>query len=238
VGAMTDLLVSEIFGPTIQGEGPLAGHPATFVRLGLCNLQCGVGAGATWACDTPYTWDWKGLLGTPHNRSVELRHVGVDDLVDQARGWTPDVVVVTGGEPMVQWKNLRGFLEATVQFKTVQIETNGTLVPPVRAGALWVVSPKTANSGEDTLESIDFLAWRLLDAQFKFVCATGLDVAAIHDVCTRERIAPREVWIMPAGTSPEALQASLAAILPVAAEWGFKVSGRLHVSAFGNRRGV
>jgi 7-carboxy-7-deazaguanine synthase len=44
------LVVSEVFGPTIQGEGPHAGQRAAFVRLGGCNLTC------TW-CDTAYTWD-------------------------------------------------------------------------------------------------------------------------------------------------------------------------------------
>ena len=51
------LTVSEIFGPTFQGEGPFTGRAAVFLRLGRCNLDC------KW-CDTPYTWDWKGKNGT------------------------------------------------------------------------------------------------------------------------------------------------------------------------------
>ncbi len=39
--------ISEIFGPTIQGEGPLVGHPTVFVRTGGCDYRC------TW-CDTLY----------------------------------------------------------------------------------------------------------------------------------------------------------------------------------------
>lgn len=37
---MNLLRVSEVFGPTFQGEGPSAGRPAVFVRLGGCNLNC------------------------------------------------------------------------------------------------------------------------------------------------------------------------------------------------------
>ena len=44
------LPVSEVFGPTIQGEGPHAGRRVYFVRLGGCNLSC------SW-CDSAYTWD-------------------------------------------------------------------------------------------------------------------------------------------------------------------------------------
>ena len=41
------ILVSEIFGPTVQGEGPLIGRPSVFVRTGGCDYRC------RW-CDTLY----------------------------------------------------------------------------------------------------------------------------------------------------------------------------------------
>jgi 7-carboxy-7-deazaguanine synthase len=34
------LTVNEVFGPTFQGEGPLAGQRAMFVRLSGCSLRC------------------------------------------------------------------------------------------------------------------------------------------------------------------------------------------------------
>jgi 7-carboxy-7-deazaguanine synthase len=39
--------ISEIFGPTIQGEGPLIGRPTVFVRTAGCDYRC------RW-CDTLY----------------------------------------------------------------------------------------------------------------------------------------------------------------------------------------
>ena len=38
--------VSEIFGPTIQGEGVLIGLPTVFVRTGGCDYRCSLGATA------------------------------------------------------------------------------------------------------------------------------------------------------------------------------------------------
>src|SRR4051794_6252753 len=42
--------VIEIFGPTIQGEGALAGAPTMFVRFGGCDYRC------SW-CDSMYAVD-------------------------------------------------------------------------------------------------------------------------------------------------------------------------------------
>ena len=47
---MSKILVSEIFGPTIQGEGSLIGTPTVFVRTGGCDYRC------SW-CDTLYAVD-------------------------------------------------------------------------------------------------------------------------------------------------------------------------------------
>ena len=35
-----DIRISEIFGPTIQGEGALIGQPTVFVRTGGCDYRC------------------------------------------------------------------------------------------------------------------------------------------------------------------------------------------------------
>lgn len=99
--------VHSIFN-TIQGEGPFTGCRAIFLRLAGCNLQCPM-------CDTEYT---AGRMSYP-----------VHTLMDEIRDLTypiPELVVITGGEPMRQ--PIRPIVEALLNagFK-VQIETNGTL---------------------------------------------------------------------------------------------------------------
>lgn len=123
--------------PTIQGEGPLAGTPAVFVRLAHCNLKC-------WFCDTQF-----------EEGAETLTHDEVVQRVRDAAGENVRLVVVTGGEPFRQ--PLRKLTRYLVDLGyRVQFETAGSLQPhPADEDADWVkwyaenrdvcvvISPKT-----------------------------------------------------------------------------------------------
>ena len=129
--------VKEMF-LTLQGEGMQAGRRAVFLRLAGCNLWSGreqdrARAQCTF-CDT----DFVGTDGENGGRydadSLAARAVAL-----WGAGERP-LVVVTGGEPMLQ---LDDALVAALQAEgfEVAVETNGTL--PAVAGLDWIcVSPK------------------------------------------------------------------------------------------------
>jgi 7-cyano-7-deazaguanosine (preQ0) biosynthesis protein QueE len=223
------LVVSEVFGPTWQGEGPSLGRRAGFVRLGRCNLAC------TW-CDTPYTWRWE-----DHDPAVELTTRTVDDVVAELRAMDVPLVVVTGGEPLLQQSHLPPLLR--VIDVDIEIETAGTLAPSddvVPLVTRFNVSPKLANSGNpldrryrpDVLRAFQATG----KAAFKFVAVDTSDldeIAAIVDECGLT-----DVWIMPEGTDATTLvERSRALVEPVLAR-GWNLTTRLHVLLWGDRRGV
>ena len=115
---------------TIQGEGPYCGHPAVFIRLAGCNLQCP-------GCDTEYT---KG-------RQRMMHHQILDEVRAKRGDAKTSLIVITGGEPFRQPEvvNLINWLIDTKGFK-VQIETNGTMQIPLELHhqATVVCSPKAA----------------------------------------------------------------------------------------------
>jgi 7-carboxy-7-deazaguanine synthase len=116
-------LVKEIFGPTLQGEGAHAGRPCVFLRFAACNLAC------TW-CDTDFRPEGAERLDAPE---IVRRLRALDR--HAAR-----MVVVTGGEPALQWDQPLGDALGAAGFR-VHMETNGTraLAAPVD----WLtVSPK------------------------------------------------------------------------------------------------
>jgi len=133
--------IKEIFS-TLQGEGPLAGVPAVFVRLGGCNLACTF-------CDT----DFEGFETLPLGAVLaEVERKAVDETGCRVRS----LAVITGGEPMRQ--NIAPLTSVLLEMGfQVQIETNGTLMRPLPEAVMIVCSPKNTGRGymplrEDVLD--------------------------------------------------------------------------------------
>ena len=227
----TNLIISEVFGPTIQGEGPSAGHKASFIRLGGCNLTC------VW-CDTPYTWDW-----TRFNPRRELHRRTVKQLVDDNRVKGDHLVVITGGEPMLQVKRL-GDLIAKLAPRRVEIETNGTIPPAAwfNSNVSYNVSPKLENSGvafakrrnDDVLSA--YVNWR--SAIFKFVASSPDDLQEVDDLVKKLEIPVARVYIMPEAIDVETLDTRLKALADGVMDRGYVLRDRLHIRLWGNIRGV
>lgn len=225
------LVVSEVFGPTLQGEGPSAGQAAGFVRLGRCNLAC------RW-CDTPYTWDWE-----RHDPSVELRRVGVPEVLARLDAMGVGLVVVTGGEPLLQQRHLPPLLEAARARRwRVEVETAGTLAPTLKDGLVerYNVSPKLASSGMAPERRLRPDVLRALAATgravFKFVVAEPSELVEVDAVVAECGLGP--VWVMPEGTDAATVLARMQALAPHVLARGWNLTPRLHVLLWGDRRGV
>lgn len=230
--ASGELLVSEVFGPTLQGEGPSAGRAAVFLRLGMCNLAC------VW-CDTSFTWD-----ASTHDLSAELRVVTVPDLAADVLSRVAPLVVITGGEPLLQRDELGTFVGTiTASGRRVEFETNGA-VPPGGLAALvdrFVISPKLANSRQPERAR---LRWEVLEefallpsAHFKFVASSTSDLEEVDQIAARLELAPERVWVMPEGTSARAVIDGMRALAPAVYGRGWSLSGRTHTLLWGDERG-
>jgi 7-carboxy-7-deazaguanine synthase len=136
--------VVEVFGPTIQGEGPDAGRPCHFVRFGGCDFRC------EW-CDSMHAVEPRQVRKAERLTDMEIA-VRLEAL---ARG--PSYVVLSGGNPalheledLVDALHERGF--------HVAVETQGSKWRDWLADVdRLVVSPKGPSSGMYTAKHLDQL---------------------------------------------------------------------------------
>jgi 7-carboxy-7-deazaguanine synthase len=117
---------------SLQGESSYSGLPCVFVRLAGCNLRC------NW-CDSEYTFTG-GSRMTAEQIEAEVQRLSPDG----------GLVEITGGEPMLQERELVPFMKRLldVGYK-VLLETSGERplanVPP---NVVKIVDVKCPDSGE------------------------------------------------------------------------------------------
>lgn len=232
------LVVSEVFGPTFQGEGPTFGQRAAFIRLGACNLSC------AW-CDTPYTWD-----ASRYDLHKELTRHPVSAIVARVADIAPHVVVLTGGEPLL-WQGKPGWQELLTQLHRhawpIEVETNGTIAPDeFTLGAIhhFNVSPKLANAG---MPESTRLKYDVLSGYADFAAAGRATLKVVierpSDLDELERLVNRVEWpatatyVMPVGTTPEEIVERGRELAPGVLQKGWNMTTRLQVLLWGAERG-
>jgi 7-carboxy-7-deazaguanine synthase len=222
--------ISEIFH-SVQGEGMLVGVPSVFVRTSGCNLRC------AW-CDTPYTsWQPEG-----EERSV-------DSIVAEVNTFGASHVVITGGEPMIA----PGIEELTHRLtQHLTIETAGTVDAHVRCD-LMSISPKLANSTPHTRDNGRWadqherlryqpeILRRLIQLypyQLKFVITDPADLKQVNAIVDEIGALRSRVVLMAEGVDAAILAERGRWLADIAKQEGFRMTPRLHIDLWGNRRGV
>ncbi|MBI4492784.1 MAG: 7-carboxy-7-deazaguanine synthase QueE [Chloroflexi bacterium] len=222
----------EIFA-SIQGEGATAGVPSVFVRLSLCNLRCSF-------CDTRTTWDWD-----RYDPKQEIITIDAADIVHRVEQAGPRNVVITGGEPLLQQRELAGLAsELKARGMRIEVETNGTVKPEAPLAALidqWNVSPKLAHSGNspERREVPAALQWFAAQpsASFKFVVVGPGDLEEVETLVARYGVPTERVLLMPEGTDTATLVQRSRWLAERCVQTGFRYGPRLHVFLWGDERG-
>ncbi|UWU23712.1 7-carboxy-7-deazaguanine synthase QueE (plasmid) [Rhizobium sp. CB3060] len=239
----TTIRVSEIFGPTIQGEGILIGLPTVFVRTGGCDYRC------SW-CDTLHAVD--------SEYRDQWQPMSVDEIwqeVTRLSGGKPLTVSLSGGNPAIQ---PLGPLIARGhdQGYRFALETQASIAKDWFADLdLLVLSPKPPSSGMVT--DWDALADCLRQAgarpqiALKIVVFDDRDYAYARDAAARFPHLP--VYLQPGNHTPPPPEADDASIDidgimdrmrwlvdKVTSDRWFeaRVLPQLHVLLWGNKRGV
>lgn len=223
------LLISEVFGPTIQGEGPAVGQRATFVRTAGCNVGC------SW-CDTKYSWS------PEHHGDRKPRLRTVVEVVDEVRSLASpgDIVVVTGGEPLTQQAGVLALSSALKGhgFRP-HLETAGVHVPSTNLLSSFetvVVSPKLSHSGVKRGRAVRPTALSLFaeapHVWFKFVVRRNDDLDEVAKL--QSDFGFRRVMVMAEGVNQRESVELTRHLVDDVVSRGWSITPRLHVWLWGD----
>jgi 7-carboxy-7-deazaguanine synthase len=138
----TAVPVVEVFGPTVQGEGPLAGASTYFVRVGGCDYRC------SW-CDSMYAVEPSEWKHAPRLTPPEV----IERLGKLTAG--PSWVTISGGNPGM-YKDVGPLvtLLRACNYR-VAVETQGSRWQPwMSVVDCLICSPKPPSSGMATLDHL------------------------------------------------------------------------------------
>ena len=239
---------------TLQGEAPFIGEPAVFIRLSVCNARC------TW-CDTP-TAVFPDQLEI-FNRAAEEVAKELGALLAEKEC---QLLVITGGEPMLQRKQLKEMLQlldkelvalghggVTVQFETngSQRQYNALETAAIVKHSSWseglyrlyyVVSPKDGFEGNEDLKlEVDrgfFAKDRvgLGHVTFKMVHVNRKSCEQEVAKLLAKGVSKKQIYLMPEGWVPDSAAHQRCAATALALK--VRMSPRLHTMIWGDARGV
>ena len=188
---MNPIAISEIFGPTIQGEGALIGTQTIFVRTGGCDYRC------SW-CDTGYAVlpkfedDWQKM-------DAQSIFAEIEKLSNKKAIW----ITLSGGNPAMQDLEPLIKLGHSKGYK-FSMETQGSIAKPwFKLLDQLSLSPKPPSTGMSfKKKGLD----RCLDAcdlfenvSLKFVVADKTDLLWSKDIADQYPQLP--CFVQPCNTS-------------------------------------
>jgi len=241
------ILVNELYDQlTWQGEGLSLGQLCSFIRLGGCPLHCSF-------CDSAFTWRYNDKFdhnfAPVYDPEQELKHMTVEEIVDHFAPMNPPMIIITGGEPMLQASKLPKLIHELLfripDLSRIEIETAGIIWNEEVAsiGAVhFNVSPKLENSGNSV--EIRFAPKVLHQfnqtgrAIFKFVVCNDKDLEEVEWIVKEVGIPNHRVFIMPEGIDEGTQKERLLYLSDKVLEKRWNLTTRLHILIWGNKRGV
>ncbi len=210
------LSISEIF-LSLQGEGPMIGYPALFIRFAGCPApHC------SW-CDTPYAQEiTAGRVLKPEQIFAEI-----EALLRKTKGWqTLPLLVLTGGEPFAYWSEEKSnFVTKLSEFGfSIQWESSGRVPIPSGIPGSVVCSPKFFDG-----------TWRFvpenedrIDA-YKFVVTSKEDMPEIVAFLALYPGRNTPAYLMPEGSDKISQEKRGPMVAALALQYGLRYSTRLHI---------
>jgi 6-pyruvoyltetrahydropterin 2'-reductase len=226
---------------TIEGEGEYIGQRSLFMRMAMCNLTC-IGFASEdspHGCDSFISWSIKNKMTFNEIFQMMEDNNWIEKL-EKGTIWK-----LTGGEPLIQQKQLLKLVEAFIEkydfTPKIDFETNATLMPSPRwkeeFDATFTTSPKLTTNGdpENKTYKPEVLKYhKEINSGFKFVINDPAeDIKEIWSKYVEDtegiNVSLDRIWFMPCAGSRVEHIANAEAVVEYAKLMHVHFSPRLHL---------
>lgn len=179
--------IIEVFGPTMQGEGMVAGMRTIFIRFGLCDYECKM-------CDSMHAVDPVRVKAAAAWMTQEEIYTAVEK---RCRESNTHNVTYSGGNPCIHDLSLltQQLLWAGI---TISVETQGTKCPPWLDMCDYVtISPKSPGMGEKFEKDV-YLEFMYNAQRWRNVCVK-IVVFSAQDLQFATEVFEMTPWIVETG---------------------------------------
>jgi 7-carboxy-7-deazaguanine synthase len=199
---MVTMKVHEIF-ESIQGEGRYAGYPAIFVRLSGCTRDCSF-------CDTKY-----------HKEGTAM---DVDKVVERLKESNLDIVIWTGGEPLMQILKIQEVIRRLPR-KYHHLETNGDLL--------------LSNLGVDIVSLFNYICVSPKDLTVCKQIGNGYDIKVVTNLEINKEMIPYATMLMPLTVYDEEKDREIQQkVWSYCVENNIRFCLRQHICVWGAKKGI
>jgi len=225
---------------TIEGEGEFVGQRSLFMRMAMCNLTC-IGFASEdspHGCDSFVSWTVKNKMTFNEIFQMMEDNNWVEKL-EKGTIWK-----LTGGEPLIQQKQLLKLVQAFVNkydfTPKIDFETNATLMPDEKwvklYNATFTTSPKLTTNGDPESKTYKPEVLRYhkeIGSGFKFVINSPDDIEEIWRKYVDDEeginISRDRIWFMPCSGSRKEHIENAEAVVEYAKSMHVHFSPRLHL---------
>ncbi len=199
--------INEIF-ESIQGEGKYIGQCVLFIRVSGCTRNCDF-------CDTKY-----------HNQGKEIN---IKQIIQKIKGSNLDIIVWTGGEPMLQYDEIKKIINGT-PFQEHHLETNGDILPPLDSAHGLTSFTYICFSPKITLSAINVK---------NIFGNTQYDIKIVTDLKLNKELIPYATMLMPLTTYNDKKDKQIQKdVWKYCVKNNIKYTPRIQVDIWGSKKGV
>ena len=184
----------------------------------------------------------------------------IERLTKEMKSFQPEIIL-TGGEPFLQNELPELVLKLKKMGFFISVETNATIYTETKID-FYTLSPKLKNSSPKSKNWIELhnekrinyavickfitntIKNKEINYQIKFQIKTLKDELEILKVLNNieqrinQPVPPEKVVLIPEGVTKEEIHSKYLDVLQMCLKHGFRLSPRLHIDIWGNKRGV